>query len=315
METIYINHPHHIKQSDFPHHVLALGFFDGVHLGHRKVINTAKAKAEELSLPVSVMTFDPHPSEVLGKKNKVVKYITPLKTKIEIMRELGIDYLFIVHFTEEFAKLLPQEFVDQYLIGLNVKHVVAGFDYTYGKLGKGTMETMPFHSRDQFDSTTVEKLSDNQEKVSSTKIRELMKNGQTEELSRILGRFYTADGTVIHGEKRGRQLGFPTANIALEEPFVYPATGVYAVRIQVDSKWHSGVCNVGYKPTFHEEKPENPNVEVHIFDFNDTIYGNEVKIEWHRRLRSEKKFSGLDELVAQISRDKDEAREYFSNNF
>ncbi|PLT31590.1 bifunctional riboflavin kinase/FAD synthetase [Peribacillus deserti] len=311
MKVFYLNHPHQFNKNDFPPHVLALGFFDGVHLGHRQVIQTAKEKAGGMSLPVSIMTFDPHPSAVLGKSTKVVKYITPLKEKIEIINRLGIDNLFVVHFTESFAKLLPQEFVDQYIIGLHVKHVVAGFDYSYGRLGKGTMETMPFHSREEFTSTTVEKHTLNDEKVSSTQIREMLADGRTEELPSLLGRFYTTSGTVIHGEKRGRQLGFPTANISLSEEFIYPSPGVYAVRIQINDEWYHGVCNVGFKPTFHEKRPENPNVEVHIFDFDRSIYGENVKVEWHKRLRSEQKFNGLEALVEQISKDKQEAKSYF----
>ncbi|MBM7694660.1 riboflavin kinase/FMN adenylyltransferase [Peribacillus deserti] len=311
MKVFYLNHPHQFNKNDFPPHVLALGFFDGVHLGHRRVIHAAKKKAREMSLQVSVMTFDPHPSAVLGKRMKVVKYITPLKEKIEIINRLGIDNLFVVHFTENFANLLPQEFVDQYIIGLHVKHVVAGFDYSYGRLGKGTMETMPFHSREEFTSTTVEKHKLNEEKISSTKIRELLAAGRTDALPSLLDRYYSTSGTVIHGEKRGRQLGFPTANISLSDEFIYPAPGVYAVRILVNETWYLGVCNVGFKPTFHEKKPENPNVEVHIFDFDRSIYGDAVKIEWHQRLRSEQKFDSLEALVEQITRDKQDAQAYF----
>ncbi|WP_409292344.1 bifunctional riboflavin kinase/FAD synthetase [Peribacillus sp. SCS-37] len=312
MKVYYLDHPHQHNKEEFPPHVLALGFFDGVHLGHMQVIGAARELARKEGMPLSVMTFDPHPSAVLGKGTRVIQYITPLQEKIKLIEALGADQLFIVHFTEEFAKLLPQEFVDQYIIGLNVKQVMAGFDYSYGRLGRGSMETMPFHSRKQFTANTIGKHAVNGEKVSSTKIREYLSQGRTEELPELLGRFYKTAGTVIHGEKRGRQLGFPTANIALGDDFIYPATGVYAVKVLHDGSSYNGVCNVGYKPTFHDKKPDHPNVEVHIFDFDSSIYGESVEIEWHRRLRSEKKFGSLEELVAQIAMDKEEAKDYFS---
>ncbi|WP_108669648.1 bifunctional riboflavin kinase/FAD synthetase [Peribacillus acanthi] len=312
MKVIHINHPHSFHREDFPPLVIALGFFDGVHLGHQKVIKTAMEIAKDKNYKSAVITFDPHPLSVLRKQDKV-HYITPVEEKIKRIGELGVDYIFIVHFTEAFANLHPQEFVDQYLINLNANHVVAGFDYSYGHLGKGNMESLPFHSRELFSSTIVEKMSKDDQKVSSTRIRQSLLEGKMEDFLTLAGRFYQSKGKVIHGEKRGRQLGFPTANVAVDQDYIIPSTGVYAVRVNVCSKWYYGVCNIGYKPTFHNQKPENPTIEVHILDFSSTIYEEQVIIEWHRRLRSEKKFDGLDQLVAQIQKDKDSAIEYFQS--
>ncbi|MDR6997897.1 riboflavin kinase/FMN adenylyltransferase [Neobacillus niacini] len=289
---------------------MALGYFDGVHLGHQQVILEAKRQAKKHGLKSAVMTFDPHPSVVLGKSERHVRYITPISEKIHILEKMGIDYVFIVHFTVEFANLLPQEFIDQYVINLNVKHVVAGFDFTYGRMGKGTMETIPFHSRGQFTFSVIPKLTKKEEKVSSTRIRNLLKEGKTAELPDLLGRYYTTAGTVIHGDKRGRTIGFPTANVDVEDEYLLPPLGVYSVRMEVDGKWYNGVCNLGYKPTFNNEAIK-PSVEVHIFEFNQMIYGKEVKIEWHQYLRKEHKFSGIDELVSQIEKDKLNAVNYF----
>lgn len=293
---------------------MALGFFDGVHKGHQKVIGTASEIAQKKNVKCAVMTFDPHPSVVLRSDVQHVQYITPLKEKARLIAELNVDYFFVVHFTSEFANLLPQEFIDQYVIGLNVVHVVAGFDYTYGRMGKGTMETLPFHSRNQFDYTVVPKLSIGDEKISSTSIRKHIREGQVEKLVDLLGRYYTTSGIVVHGDKRGRTIGFPTANTAVDDAVFIPPVGVYTVRILVDSVWHLGVCNVGYKPTFKREKDDSPSVEVHIFNFEEDIYGHEVVIEWHRPIRSEKKFSGIDELVRQIEKDKQSALQYFKAN-
>ena len=315
MKLIKLNHPHEYRREDFPAMAMALGYFDGVHLGHQQVIKEAKKEAEAKGLKSAVMTFDPHPSVVLGKSVQHMEYITPLDAKTRIIENLGVDYLFVVNFSIEFSSLLPQEFVDQYIIGLNVHHVVAGFDYSYGKMGKGNMETIQFHSRGKFDFTVVSKLStQEEEKVSSTLIRTFLRDGKVEEMPALLGRFYTTEGTVINGERRGRTIGFPTANVQMEDQYILPPTGVYAVRIQVEGAWHEAVCNVGYKPTFHKEKKDKPSVEVHIFKFNKEIYGESAVIEWHLRLRSERKFEGIQQLVAQIEKDKQEAMLHFEKN-
>ena len=310
MKTIRLQYPHSYSKNDIPNTVLALGFFDGVHLGHQQVINTAKEIANENGFQSAVMTFDPHPSAVLSRNKNCVDYITPLNVKIDLIASLGIDILYIVEFTEEFANLLPQEFVDEYIIGLNVKHVVAGFDFSYGKLGKGTMETMPFHSRNQFTQTIINKLTTGDEKISSTRIRQTIKNGNISELPALLGRHYFVSGIVVDGDKRGRTIGFPTANIELSPDYLSPPLGVYAVKIMVRGKWYIGVCNIGVKPTF---KAENtiPSIEVHIINFNENIYGEMVTIEWYSRIRSEKKFSGVTELIEQIGKDKQATINYF----
>jgi len=313
LEVKKLNFPHHIEKNELPPLAMALGYFDGVHLGHQKVIMEAKNNALEQGIKSAVMTFDPHPSVVLGKSEKHVQYITPLTEKIQIIEEMGIDYLFIVHFTMEFANLLPQEFIDQFVIGLNVMHVVAGFDFTYGRMGKGTMETLPFHSRKEFSFSVVPKFTNSDKKVSSSQIRKFLKEGRTSSLPQLLGRFYTTSGIVIHGDKRGRTIGFPTANIDVKEDYILPPLGVYAVKLKVEDVWYQGVCNVGYKPTFNKEAIK-PSVEVHLFHFDQTIYGEEVIIEWHLYLRKEQKFSGIDELVAQIERDKQSAIEYFKQS-
>ncbi|RLQ95700.1 bifunctional riboflavin kinase/FAD synthetase [Falsibacillus albus] len=315
MKVITIHHPHSYQKDDFPPLVMALGYFDGVHLGHQKVMNTAISIAKEKNIQSAVMTFDPHPSVVLGHKHKHIEYITPLQEKINLVESLGIDYLFIVRFTSDFAHLLPQEFVDDYLIRLNVQHVVAGFDYSYGRLGKGKMDTMPFHSRHVFTQTTVEKLvNEEDEKVSSSLIREKIANGEVDRIPSLLGRFYRTDGTVVHGDKRGRKIGFPTANIEMNDDFLIPKNGVYAVRMLVNNEWENGVCNIGYKPTFKNPDEFSLTIEVHLFDFDRSIYGEEVVIQWHKRLRAEEKFNGIDELIAQIGMDKEKAIQYFENH-
>ncbi|WP_226665627.1 bifunctional riboflavin kinase/FAD synthetase [Metabacillus litoralis] len=310
VKLIKLSYPHSFNKVDFEKMVLALGYFDGVHKGHQKVILKAKEIADELGVKSAVMTFNPHPLVVL-RKQKAIDYITPLEDKIQIIEDLNVDILFVVEFTKEFAALLPQQFVDDFIINLNVKHVVAGFDFTYGHLGKGTMETIPFHSREQFSYTTVEKQTDHDRKISSTLIREVIRSGDVSYAQTLLGRPHSTIGTVIHGDKRGRTIGFPTANVEVINDYIIPPTGVYAVTLKVKNQVYEGVCNIGYKPTFHDEKSVKPSVEVHIFDFSDEIYGEKVTVFWFKRIRSEQKFNNVDELIQQISLDKEATIQFF----
>lgn len=304
MKIVRLQHPPTLQKQDFPPLSIALGFFDGVHRGHQKVIRKAVETAQLQDLKSAVMTFDPHPSVVLSQSNKPIQYITPLEDKVHWIEELGVDYLFIVRFTSALASLEAGEFVKQYLLHLNIQHVTAGFDFTYGRKGKGTMETLLNHGEGYFKVDTISKMEQDGEKVSSTLIRQQLQQGEMMQAHDLLGRFYTTTGTVIHGEKRGRLLGFPTANISSSRPYIIPKTGVYAVRLGMNKRWHNGVCNVGYKPTFHDPGRTSLSIEVHLLDFNDTIYGEEVTVEWRNRIRNERKFSGLEELKAQIEEDK-----------
>jgi riboflavin kinase / FMN adenylyltransferase len=309
VEVIYLQNPQY--NLTLPPIVVALGYFDGVHLGHQNVILEAKRTAEQLGYKSAVMTFDPHPSVVLGKSIQHVEYISPLNDKLKILNEMEIDYVFVVNFTKEFSHLLPQEFIDQYIISLNIKHVVAGFDFTYGKMGKGTMETIPFHSRNQFTYTIIPKLTNEGEKISSTLIRSYISKGKMQELICLLGRYYRTTGEVVDGDKRGRTIGFPTANIQMNSEYLLPPVGVYAVKLQVNNIWHQGVCNIGHKPTFQVKNVNKPTIEVHIFDFEQDIYGMTVTIEWHRFIREEQKFNGIESLVKQLHQDKKVAQQYF----
>jgi riboflavin kinase / FMN adenylyltransferase len=310
VKTVYLSYPQMMNKGPLNDCVMALGYFDGIHLGHQKVIKTTKEIADKANLETAVMTFDPPPAVVLGHKPKM-SYITPISDKEKLIESLGVDTLYVVRFTLSFANLTPQEFIDNYIIALRAKHVVAGFDFTYGRLGKGTMETLSFHSRGQFDHTIVHKVEEEKRKISSTIIREFIQNGEVEVLPNYLGCFYQMKGIVSDGEKRGRTIGFPTANITPSEDYLIPKTGVYAVKMKVDSRFYNGVCNIGFKPTFHNRKPENPTIEVHLFDFNQNIYNEIVVVEWHKRLRDEQKFSSVEQLVNQIRADKDQAVQHF----
>ncbi|ADH99299.1 riboflavin biosynthesis protein RibF [Salisediminibacterium selenitireducens] len=314
MEIIRMKHPQ--RGLNLPQLAVALGFFDGVHKGHQKVIEMAKEKAGELGVKSGVMTFYPHPKEVLRPETaKEVKYLSAIEDKAELIGFSGVDYLIIVEFDPRFADLSPQQFVDQYLIGQNIVHVVAGFDYTYGRMGKGTMETLPFHSRGMLTQTIVKKVASTKEKISSTSIRTALVKGDIRKVNDYLGRLYTLSGNVEHGEKRGRTIGFPTANVSVDDKTLTPAPGVYAVTANVegDSFEYTGICNIGFKPTFHDEKPDAPVLEIHLFDFSKTIYDTHITVYFHDFVRGEVKFSGVDELVDQIKKDVDQVKTFFSD--
>lgn len=312
MEVIQLMYPHqiHPEEVDGPYS-LALGFFDGVHRGHQKVILAAKEVADRTNTKLAVMTFDPHPSLVLGGRKDPIFYITPLHQKMEILEQLGVDTLFVVRFTSDFAKLSPESFYELFVKDLNVAHVTAGFDYTFGSRGSGTMDVMRILCGSSISVQVVEKLEDGDDKVSSTRIRGLLKEGEMEEVQALLGRPYQTPGVVVHGDKRGRQIGFPTANIQVPEGTFIPANGVYVVKIRVQDEWYEGMCNIGYKPTFKNPDEKQLTIEVNIFEFENNIYGEEVVVDWYKRIRDEKKFDGIDGLIAQLTADQQQCKAFF----
>ncbi|PSL51235.1 FMN adenylyltransferase /riboflavin kinase [Salsuginibacillus halophilus] len=314
METEFLYHPHNYNRTDRAPAVMALGYFDGVHIGHQTVIRRAVEKAEAQGVEAVVMTFHPHPKAVLSPdvSEEDMRYITPLAHKEALIHALGVDRLIVISFDRTLASLTPQAFVDHYLLDLHAVEVVAGFDFSYGHKGRGTMETLPFHARGMLFQETIDQFSYDGEKVSSTRIRELIRDGAVGELPPLLNRDFSLYGEVASGEQRGRTIGFPTANIYCSQPYLLPAIGVYAVTLETDEARYQGVANVGYKPTFHSIQEGDPTVEVHLFDFSGDLYGCAVKVTWHDRIRGEIAFSGVEELKMQIDEDCRTAKAYFN---
>ncbi|KKK35319.1 riboflavin biosynthesis protein RibF [Salinicoccus sediminis] len=312
MKTIRLHYPLDNLQEELQYSAAAIGFFDGLHRGHQDVINEMIGIAEEKGLKKAVMTFDPHPSVVLSPKKQRTTYLTPLDIKLEMLDGMGIDYCFIINFSSAFASLEPDYFVQEYLIDNKVKEVVAGFDFSYGRYGKGNIDTL--RTYDDFGTTAVAKLTAGNEKISTTKLREDLANCRLEEVNDALGRPFEVQGVVVQGEKRGRTIGFPTANVEPEYRYHLPAKGVYAVTLKLNNEdeIYKGVCNVGVKPTFHDNMTR-VSIEVHLFDFNRSIYGENVTVYWHNFIREEQKFSGIGELTAQIGKDKEKAVELLEN--
>ncbi|WP_339249776.1 bifunctional riboflavin kinase/FAD synthetase [Sporosarcina sp. FSL W8-0480] len=314
MEIYNLQYPQSITIDDKGPFSLAIGFFDGLHRGHQAVIGEAKQKAEQLGIKSAVMTFDPHPSHLFGNGENKVGYITQYPLKSQLIEEMGIDTLFIVKFDRPLSSLSPEKFIELFIKDLGVKHITAGFDFTFGSKGAGTMEQMEALSNGEYGISVIGKVTDSDEKVSSTLIRKLLSEGNVEKTATLLGRPFRTVGTVVDGEKRGRLLGFPTANVMPDDELIIPANGVYAVRFSFADQTYDGVCNVGVKPTFHDPSVSKPSVEVHLLDFTGDLYGKEVSVDWIARIRSEKKFGSVDELVEQISKDKEAAKEILESN-
>lgn len=305
MEIYHLKYPDHLTVPE-EEYALAIGFFDGLHRGHQAVIEEAVSIAKKRGLTSAVMTFDPHPRHLFNKEQRQLPYITTFEEKVKQLRKMGVDAVFFVTFDWELAALQPSAFIDTFIRRMNVRHVVAGFDFTFGAKGEGTMHDMERLSEGQYETTTIEKVSCDGEKVSSTRIRQAVHDGDMMFAKALLGRFYKVKGTVVSGAARGRTIGFPTANIEVEPSVVLPSKGVYAVLFKVDGATYKGVCNVGVVPTFTDGE-QGMTIEVHILHFDEMIYGKTIEIEWVERLRDEQKFDSIEALIVQITNDKEKA--------
>ncbi|NMM51196.1 bifunctional riboflavin kinase/FAD synthetase [Paenibacillus aquistagni] len=309
MQTIHLLHSLEDatwEQSKIPQAII-LGHFDGIHQGHQHVIKRAVAHAKEQGLIAGLMTFHPHPKGVFGKPG-YDRYLTPLGEKERQLEALGVDRLYVVEFDTVFAQITPSEFVHA-LCRLDAKHVVCGFDYRFGHRGAGTAEMLREEGKNCFTVDIVEPIDQDGTKVSSTRIRECLDEGDVTLANELLGRSYMLRGEVVHGEKRGRAIGYPTANVQPEEPYYIPKLGVYAVRAEVRGETYDSVLSVGLKPTFHSHIPE-PVVEAHLFDFHDDIYGKTMTVYLKKFIRGEQKFNSVQELINQIHLDAEQAKVY-----
>ncbi|WP_018084389.1 bifunctional riboflavin kinase/FAD synthetase [Desulfurispora thermophila] len=295
--------------------VLGLGNFDGLHLGHRRLIASLVNKAEETGGTAAVFTFYPHPLAVL-RPGQAPPLLMTREIKQEMLAVLGVKVLLEVPFTSQFAAIEPQEFVTGVLVReLAVQHVFAGYNYTFGQGGRGDAQLLQAAGRQHgFGVHIVPPVMVDDVPVSSTLVRQLLTDGEVEAAARYLGYSPFLEGRVVAGEQRGRLLGFPTANIELPAGLLVPANGVYAVKIRLGKEIYPGVANIGTKPTFHAAGSER-TFEVHILDFAGDIYGERVRVFFRRRLRGEQRFASVDQLVEQIHRDIALTRELSGHNF
>jgi len=310
MEIIELTYPHSYKREILPNTVAAIGLFDGIHLGHQMVIQKAIDQARVAGKTSAVVTFHPNPAVVLSGGKKPANYILPLKEKFAVLEEMGVDRVYNIRFDKQLSKLSPARFLEHFITQLHITHLVAGFDYSFGHKGAGNMKNIDSYMNGEFTYEVMDKLTDTDEKISSTRIRKELEAGNVTEVSRLLGRPYTTTAPVIEGDKRGRTIGFPTANMEINADLRLPTRGVYAVLTFVHDKEYIGLANIGFVPTFKTGEPEL-SLEVYILDFDADIYGKEITIEWLEKVRDEKKFSGVEELVTQLRADEKFAREHF----
>jgi riboflavin kinase/FMN adenylyltransferase len=285
--------------------VLTIGTFDGIHLGHREITKRVKKKAAELRARSFLVTFNPHPKNVLAQRGSV-KILSTLKEKEEILQKLGIENLFVINFTKEFSQLPAEKFFSDYIInGIGLKEIIIGYDFHFGKGRGGSIETIiEMGKKNNFIVDKVEEVTLNGNKISSTEIRKALVEGNIQRANELLGRSYSFSGVVVYGDKRGRTLGFPTANIKIDdEDKLLPALGIYVVEFFVRGNKHYGLLSIGKRPTFYNEGNIVP--EVYIYDFNEDIYDEFVTVNLIERLRGEEKFSSVENLIAQMNKDKE----------
>jgi riboflavin kinase/FMN adenylyltransferase len=277
VEIIYLEHANQQPSTFHIHsdsYVMALGFFDGVHLGHQRIIQTAKAIATQKKLKLAVLTFFPHPKEVLQSKAAPFPYLSLLPAKQAAFADMGVDILFIVEFTHEFSRLTPDDFVDQYIVGLQGKHVVAGFDFTYGYKGEGNMDLLQKASAGLFAVTVVDKLEHSNQKISSTVIRNLLSAGHVSLIPDFLGDYYETWGTIKATPPR-IQLSYRKAKIIVAAGYLLPKQGVYKIQAKIEERWYDGICHLK-----RQEGNEEYELDVQMLGCSENVNGKHVKMRW-----------------------------------
>jgi riboflavin kinase/FMN adenylyltransferase len=300
-----------LKQLEKPlkNPVLTIGNFDGVHKGHMALFERVKEKSRAIHGQSSVMTFDPHPIKVMKPGNGPF-LITPTEQKLKLIDAAGIDIIFCIPFTRQFASISARDFVQNILVEkIGIKELVVGYDYTFGHNREGNIELLKeMGTLSGFAVDVLEQVSVDNTLISSTSIRHLVEQGNLSEARRLLGRDYQICGTVIKGKNRGaRLLGFPTANLKLIDELT-PRLGVYAVKVLINDKTYDGLTNIGYNPTFDNGQF---SVETHILDFSEDLLGKTIRVNFIERLRDEKTFASIEDLSEQIGKDVIRARKLF----
>lgn len=284
--------------------IASIGVFDGVHLGHQKILNKLTSLAKKHCLKSMVITFHPHPQKVLNP-HKGTPLLMSLQHRMKIIKEMGVDFCFVVKFTKKFAGLEAEEFVKKLRFysrhSFKLRGIVIGENFLFGRNSKGDKRILKNLGREYgFSLNVVQPLKIKNKIISSTRIRRLIEKGELSESRKLLGRPVTVLGTVVKGRRIGRELGFPTANINPHHESI-PPSGVYKVAVKVNNNMHKGILNIGTRPTFTKDK--EPTIELHIFDFKKDIYGKDVEIIFKRKIREEKKFSSIEEFKKQIASD------------
>ena len=286
--------------SDFKNTSLALGFFDGVHMGHQKVLNSAVDLSQKLGTKSTVLTFKNHPIEILY--NVVPEFITTYKERINLFKKIGFDAVVIPEFTKQLSLLSAQEYLEQVILKFEPKSISVGYNHKFGCKQSGTIEFLEQMSKKyNYILDVVAPVKNKNEVTSSTLIRNTIKQGDVSKAHKLLGKPYSITNTVIHGAKRGRLLNFPTANLEFPEKKIVPEFGVYAGIVTIGGKQYKAISNIGLRPTFGDITI--PLQEIHILDFSKDIYNETLTFEFLNKVRDEIKFSSFEKLKEQIKKD------------
>jgi riboflavin kinase / FMN adenylyltransferase len=294
--------------------VVTLGIFDGVHIGHKALLDRLVSCAKEANGEAVVITFAPHPRLVLDKDSSVLKFLTTMEEKIVLLERARIDHLIIIEFNKAFSQISACDFIKDVLVEkIGTKHLIIGYNHHFGRRGEGDFNTVK-HCAESLDFKVeqVDGLHSDGGAVSSSSVRDALLKGRLEEANKLLGYFYSVSGTVIEGRKIGQSIGFPTANIRPDDQHkLIPCKGVYAVEVKLGSQFYTGMLSIGSNPTFNSD-PGLRSIEVHILDFDRDIYGRPISVVFRKRLRDEIKFENIAKLVEQMELDKQSTIKLFS---
>ncbi len=288
--------------------VSAIGYFDGLHVGHMELVKEVLRVSKSKGYKSALMTFDHQPGYVLGYL-KEEKYLSSMLDRKDILEQMGIDYLLIIDFSKEVARLSPSTFIEKYIIHSHIKHIVCGFDFRFGYQNQG--DAYDLQNYTGIDVTIIDEVIYDNEKISSSRIRQCLDLGRISYVTELLGRRYTITGKVIKGRQIGRTIGFKTANIEYNNYYL-PQRGVYVVKAYIHDRVYMGMCNIGLNPTFSELS--HMSLEVNILDFDEDIYGEYLKVEFYAKMRGEKTFDNRDGLIKQLTSDQQYIRKYFAEN-
>lgn len=303
----------HLESFDKPTYaVVTIGTFDGVHIGHQTILKRLVYEAKKHNGKSILITFWPHPRFILNKDADKLKLLSTFDEKVNMVADLEVDYILKIAFTPEFSNLSAEEFVRQILVDkVGTKKLFIGYDHHFGNNREGNIHFLHEHADEYgFEVNEISKQEIDHIGISSTKIRNTLESGEIHLANSLLGRNYSIKGKVIDGNKKGRSIGFPTANIEIPESYkLLPADGAYAVKVMVDSQSFNGMLNIGFKPTVDGS---NRTIEVHLFNFDADIYGKEIVVEFVKALRKEMKFASIEDLKTQLQKDKEAALEILS---
>jgi len=294
--------------------VVTLGIFDGVHRGHRVLLDNLVARAEEVKAESVVITFSPHPRLVLEQKNIDLSFLTTIEEKMVLLEKANVDHVIIIEFNKQFSKISACDFIKDILVDkIGTKHLIIGYNHHFGRRGEGDFNTIKQCSESNaFKVEQVQGFHTEEGAISSSSIREALLKGKLDEANRWLGYSYSVSGTIIEGLKIGRSIGFPTANIKPDYQYkLIPGNGVYAVEVHLVDKNYPGMLSIGTNPTVNADIRIR-SIEVHILNFNKDIYGRKISVTFRKRLRDEKKFDNLEQLTKQMELDKQDTLQMFS---